>query len=48
MAWDSWYDLAIRDLSDPAKEMLAEAEQAALPEAEEEEETPVFAPVSPS
>jgi hypothetical protein len=42
---DSWYDLAIRelsDLSDPAKERLAEAEEA-LPEPApdaEDEETP--------
>jgi hypothetical protein len=31
MAWDSWYDLAIRELSersDPAKEKLAEAVEA--------------------
>jgi hypothetical protein len=43
MPMDNWYDLAIRELSDltgPAKEMLAEAEQALLepaPEGEEEE-----------
>ena len=43
MPWDSWYDLAIRelsDLSDPAKEKLVEAEQALpepAPEAEDEE-----------
>jgi hypothetical protein len=44
MAWDSWYDLAIRELSersDPAKEKLAEAVEA-LPElpgfVEDEEE----------
>jgi hypothetical protein len=45
MPMDNWYDLAIRelsDLTDPAKEMLAEALQA-LPEPPsegEEEETP--------
>jgi len=43
MSWDSWYDLAIRelcDLSDPAKERLAEAERElaeAAPDGEEEE-----------
>jgi hypothetical protein len=34
MAWDSWYELAIRELSersDPAREKLAEAVEA-LPE----------------
>jgi hypothetical protein len=39
MPMDNWYDLAIRelsDLTDLAKEKLAEAEQA-LPEAEDEE-----------
>lgn len=47
MQMDNWYDLAIlelSDLSDPAKERLAEAEQALPepdPEAEDEaEETP--------
>jgi hypothetical protein len=45
MPMDNWYDLAIRelsDLTDPAKEILAEAEQA-LPEPapeDEDEETP--------
>lgn len=43
MPMDSWYDLAIRelsDLTDPAKERLAEAERALpepAPEAEDEE-----------
>ena len=40
MPMDSWYDLAIRelsDLTDPAKEILAEAEQA-LPEPMPEDE----------
>ena len=54
MAMDSWYDLAIcelSDLSDPAKEILAGAEQAqaALPEAaEEDEEALELTPASPS
>jgi hypothetical protein len=45
MPMDNWYDLAIRelsDLTDPAKEILAEAEQA-LPEPapeDEDEEAP--------
>lgn len=56
MPMDSWYDLAIRelsDLSDPAKERLAEAEQA-LPEpdpeteAEEPPEPPRARPPQPS
>jgi hypothetical protein len=46
MSWDSWYDLAIRelsDLSDPAKEKLAEAAEALpepAPEAEDDEPEP--------
>ena len=46
MSWDSWYDLTIRelsDLSDPAKEKLAEAAETLpepAPEAEDEEATP--------
>lgn len=56
MPMDSWYDLAIRELSelsDPAKERLAEAEQALpepAPEAEEEEtpEPPPARPPRPS
>ena len=48
MPMDSWYDLAIRelsDLTDPAKEILAEAEQA-LPEPmpEDEEKLPEAPP----
>ena len=44
MPWESWYDLAIRELSelsDPAKEKLAEATAEALPEpaTEAEEES---------
>jgi len=50
MPMDNWYDLAIRelsDLTDPAKEMLAEAERA-LPEPEaEDEETPEPPPARP-
>lgn len=53
MPMDDWYDLAIRelsDLTDPAKEMLAEAE-VALPEpasgAEEDEEAPEAPPAEP-
>jgi hypothetical protein len=44
MAWDSWYDLAIRelsDLSDPVKERLAEAAEALpepAPEADDDED----------
>jgi len=44
MPMDSWYDLAIRelsDLSDPAKEKLAEAQEAlpeCAPDAEDDEE----------
>jgi hypothetical protein len=44
MPWDSWYDLAIRELSelsDPAKEKLAEAAEVLpgpAPEAPDEEE----------
>lgn len=48
MPMDNWYDLAIRelsDLTDLAKEKLAEAEQA-LPEAEDEE-TPGPPPARP-
>jgi hypothetical protein len=54
MPMDSWYDLAIRelsDLSDPAKEMLAEAEEALPepdPEAEETPEPPRARPPQPS
>jgi hypothetical protein len=46
MPWDSWYDLAIRELSelsDPAKEKLAEAADALpepAPEAADDEEAP--------
>jgi hypothetical protein len=43
MPMDNWYDLAIRelsDLTDPAKEILAEAEQALPEPAAEDEETP--------
>ena len=43
MPMDNWYDLAIRelsDLTDPAKEILAEAEQALPEPAPEDEETP--------
>ena len=52
MPMDNWYDLAIRelsDLTDPAKEILAEAEQA-LPEPapeSEDEETPDPPPAVP-
>jgi len=53
MPMDDWYDLAIRelsDLTDPANEMLAEAE-VALPEpvpvAEEDEEAPEVPPAEP-
>ena len=52
MPMDSWYDLAIRelsDLTDPAKEKLAEAGQALpepAPEAEEED-TPEPSPAQP-
>jgi hypothetical protein len=56
MPMDNWYDLAIRelsDLTDPAKEMLAEAEQALpepAPEAEDEETPapPAARPPQPS
>lgn len=54
MPMDNWYDLAIRelsDLTDPAKEKLAEAAEQALPEPEpevEEEETPEPPPAAPS
>ena len=40
MAWESWYDLALRelyDLSDPAKELLAEAAEL-LPEPADDDE----------
>jgi hypothetical protein len=46
MPWDSWYDLAIRelsDLSDPAKEKLAEAAEALpapAPDGGGDDETP--------
>jgi hypothetical protein len=52
MPMDSWYDLAIRELSeltDPAKEKLAEAARA-LPEPAleaEDEETPEPPPARP-
>jgi len=54
MPMDNWYDLAIRelsDLTDPAKEMLAEAERALpepAPEAEETPEPPPARPPQPS
>jgi hypothetical protein len=54
MPMDNWYDLAIRelsDLTDPAKEKLAEAAEQALPEPApevEEEETPEPPPAAPS
>lgn len=52
MPMDSWYDLAIRelsDLSDPAKERLAEAEQTLPePEAEETPEPPRARPPQPT
>ena len=47
---DNWYDLAIRelsDLTDLAKEKLAEAEQALPEPAPEDEETPEPPPVEP-
>jgi hypothetical protein len=53
MPMDSWYDLAIRELSeltDPATEKLAEAARA-LPEPAleaEDEETPEPAPADPA
>jgi len=43
MPMDNWYDLAIRelsDLTDPGKEMLAEAEEALPEPAPEDDETP--------
>jgi hypothetical protein len=46
---DIWYDLMIRELSDridPAKELLAEAAAAALPEPELEVEAPSGAPAA--
>jgi hypothetical protein len=51
MPMDNWYDLAIRelsDLTDPAKEILAEAERA-LPEPspEADEQTPEPPPAKP-
>jgi hypothetical protein len=54
MPMDNWYDLAIRelsDLTDPAKEKLAEAAQALpepAPETEEEEAPPAAQPPPPS
>lgn len=45
MAWEQWYDLAIRELSDrsdPAKELLAEAAEL-LPEPPAEDEPPLEA-----
>jgi hypothetical protein len=50
MPMDNWYDLAIRelsDLTDPAKEKLAEAEQALPEPAPEAEETPEPPPAPP-
>ena len=47
MPMDSWYDLAIRelsDLTDPAKEILAEAEQALPEPMPEDEELPEAPP----
>jgi hypothetical protein len=52
MPMDSWYDLAIRelsDLTDPGKEMLAEAAGQVLPEpAPEDEDAPEPRPAAPS
>ena len=50
MPMDNWYDLAIRelsDLTDLAKEKLAEAEQALPEPAPEAEETPEPPPAPP-
>jgi hypothetical protein len=53
MPMDNWYDLAIRELSeltDLAKEKLAEAEQALpepAPEALDDDETPATPPAVP-
>jgi hypothetical protein len=50
MPMDNWYDLAIRelsDLTDLAKEKLAEAEQALPAPEPEEEETPEPPPARP-
>jgi hypothetical protein len=53
MPMDNWYDLAIRelsDLTDLAKEKLAEAEQALpepAPEALDDDETPETPPAVP-
>ena len=50
MPMDNWYDLAIRelsDLTDLAKEKLAEAEQALPEPAPEAEETPKPPPAEP-
>ena len=50
MPWDSWYDLAIRelsDLSDPAKEKLAEAAQALPEPAPDDDEEPEADPEPP-
>ena len=54
MPMDNWYDLAIRelsDLTDPAREKLAEAEQAlpepALEAEDDDEDTPELPPVEP-
>jgi hypothetical protein len=51
MPMDNWYDLAIRelsDLTDLAKEMLAEAEQALPEPAPEDDEIPEPPPAAPS
>ena len=53
MPMDDWYDLAIRelsDLTDPAKEILAEAAEQALPEPapEDEDEETTEAPAAAS
>lgn len=47
MQWDSWYDLAVRelcDLTDPAKEKLAEAEETRTTAPSEREEPPAPEP----
>jgi len=51
MHWDVWYDLTVRelsDLSDLAKEKLAEAEKAQGPPAPEAEEPPTPASAEPA
>ena len=43
MAWDNWYELAIRDLSDlsdPAKKLLAEAAELLPAPADDDEDEP--------